>query len=80
MKKIALLISLIGLFILSSCDTKDPVYEYTNSNQPTTENLTQSVPSDTTLLTNDKTSTTTIEESKKEDDVYNDDIPWGPLH
>ena len=79
MRKIIMLIPILGLFVLTSCDTKDPVYEYTNSNQPTTENLTQSVPSDSTLLTNDKVSTTEVEETKN-DDVYNDDIPWGPFH
>lgn len=88
MKKIILFISVIGLFILASCDTKNPDNESSNSIPSTIETSTQNepskssenIPSTSEIKEGDKIDSSTIEESKKDDNAYDDDLPWGPLH
>ena len=75
MKKILLLISIIGLFALTGCDSTEPYYVSSNSNQPTQENTSQNEPTNTQSSTTKDITTTS-----KSDNVYNDDINWGPFH
>ena len=83
MKKLILFVSILGLFALASCGSKNPGNESTNSNQ-TTETSNQNEPSESSeneSSTNDDSSTTTPSESKDEsNDTYDDTLPWGPLH
>lgn len=95
MKKIWLFISIIGLFALAGCDTKNPTDESSNSNT-TTDISPQNEPSESSGNTpstsgddnststpsesKDNNSSTTTDGSKEDDKVYDDDLPWGPLH
>ena len=68
MKRLILFISILGLFALASCNTKNPDNDSTNSNQ-TTETSKQNEPSESSeneSSTNDDSSTTTPSESKDE--------------
>ena len=93
MKKLILFISVIGLFALASCNTKNPTDESSNSN-PITDTTTQNEPSESsenipsksgddtspnTQESSDNTSSTK-DESTKDENVYDDGIDWGPLH
>ena len=70
MKKILIFMSILGLFMLASCEDKNPNSETSNSNPSVTNTSTQSETSES--LDND--------DSKKDGDTYDDDLPWGPLH
>ena len=83
MKKIILFISIFALFILSSCDSNK------NASKPTNEinnhvivdegNETLDVEGNTEDKKEDEEEKKEDEESEDEKDVYDDDIPWGPL-
>lgn len=71
MKKIALFISILGIFVLASCDDDSYVYESTTSIQTTSN-----VPTTTEVRTTSNESTS----ETKDDSSYDDTLPWGPLH
>lgn len=93
MKRIILFISVIGLFSLVSCGSKNIDNESSNSNQ-IIDNSNQNEPSDNISSSeNDNSlsspseskdenndSSTTPEESTEGGSVYDDGIDWGPLH
>ena len=89
MKKLIILMSIFGIFILASCDDGNSNYYYDN---PTSSNPTTEEPVNTGTEESPKTDTTqgdsqetnpkqdTEEEKKNDESVYDDNIEWGPLH
>ena len=77
MKRIILFISIIGLFSLVSCGDKEANSESSSSNQ-IIDNSDQNEPSDNISSSENDNSLSSPSESK--DDVYYDNMSWGPLH
>lgn len=77
MKRIILFISIIGLFSLVSCGDKENNNESSSSNQ-IIDNSNQNEPSDNISSSENDNSLSTPSESKE--DVYDDNMSWGPLH
>ena len=67
MKRLILFISILGLFALASCNTKNPDNDSTNSNQ-IIDNSNQNEPSDNISSSENDNSLSTLSESKE--DVY----------
>ena len=87
MKKIIFCMTIIGLFVLVGCGSKNPNKESTNSNQTTETSYNPNESSENGTISKTESesskpseSTTITKESSSSDDAYNDTLPWGPLH
>ena len=79
MKKIFLFVSIIGIFMLASCDDNNPNYSTSNYNQTTNEETINTV-SSTETASDTPTTTENNDEEITSKNVYDDDIDWGPFH
>ena len=82
MKKIILLIPIISLFILVSCNKEPEIKTSTNDTTTIVPTNTTNIDDDT-KPTNDEsniTDSTDKPTNDKNTDVYSDNILWGPFH